>query len=570
MAEHMEKKTLESEYPEVAKEWHPSKNGDLSPKDVTPKSGRKVWWLGKCGHEWQATISHRTDGQNCPICSNHQLLTGFNDLATRFPRLSEEWHPNKNGPLTPGDVFPMSNRKVWWRCKKGHEWQVAISCRTKGNNGCPICSGYVIQPRINDLLTINPVLAAQWDYERNNISPTTVSPNTHKKVWWICPECGNRWKADIHHRNSGVGCPACATKKAHSKINQNALASKASLAVQYPALSLEWNFEKNGTLLPTDVLPYSNKKAWWRCKKGHEWEAVISSRTNGAGCPYCDIERKSSFPEQAIFYYFSKIFDAKSRCKIEGKELDIFIPSKNVGIEYDGKYYHHSDDSKDKDLKKTRFFVERGIRVIRVIEGQLNLVDNDVVTYKHDAKYSELPWAINAVGQLMGLSDLIDVNLNRDQFLIFEQYIQLEKENSLEVRYPSIAKQWHPAKNGTLMPSQVSFGSQKRVWWLGECGHEWQSTISSRTYGHSGCPVCSGKLIVSGINDLLSKVPELAVEWDYEKNAGLVPSSISPFSHKKVWWTCSKCKHSWQAVIKNRFYGAHCPACSKENRKKHD
>lgn len=159
--------SLSNTYPEIAKEWHPTKNGELSPDFVTPKSGRKVWWLGACGHEWQAVISHRTDGQNCPICSNHKLLAGFNDLATKFPNIADEWHPVKNGQLTPSDVFSTSNRKVWWLGKCGHEWQVAISCRTKNNNGCPICSGYRFQSGINDLKTINPALAAEWDYEKN-------------------------------------------------------------------------------------------------------------------------------------------------------------------------------------------------------------------------------------------------------------------------------------------------------------------------------------------------------------------------------------------------------------------
>ncbi len=527
--------------------------------------------MGKCGHEWQAVVNHRTYGQNCPICSNHKLLPGFNDLATKFPSIAVEWHPIKNGQLTPHDVFPMSNRKVWWLGKCGHEWQVAISCRTKGNNGCPICSGKIIQPGINDLQTINPALAAEWDYEKNiGLSPATISPNTHKKVWWICPKCGNHWKADIHHRNTGVGCPACATKQAHLTRVNNVIASGNSLAVNNPSLAVEWHSEKNGALLPTDVLPSSNKKVWWLCKKGHEWQAVIASRNDGAGCPYCDTERKTSFPEQAVLFYISKFFETKSRYKMNGKELDIFIPSINIGIEYDGYYYHRTNAAKEKDLRKTLFFLGKGILVIRLSEGKTNSADAYTISYKHDAKYSELPWAINALGQILGIKQPIDVDLDRDRYQIYEQYIQLEKEDSLAARFPAIAKQWHPTKNGKLTPEQVSFGSQKRVWWLGACGHEWQSTVSSRTTSNSGCPVCSGNLIVAGINDLLTKNPLLATEWDFEKNGDLTPSELSPFSHKKVWWKCSNCGNSWQAVVKNRTYGGHCPVCSRNMRKRNN
>lgn len=562
------KESLSNAYPEIAKEWHPTRNGKLSPDSVTPKSGRKVWWFGACGHEWQAVISHRTDGQNCPICSNHKLLVGFNDLATKFPNIADEWHPVKNGQLTPSDVFSTSNRKVWWLGRCGHEWQVAISCRTKNNNGCPICSGYKIQSCINDLKTINPALALEWDYEKNiGLFPTTISPNTHKKVWWICPKCGNRWKADIHHRNIGVGCPKCGRQAATDTRIDNALSNGHSLAIVNPAVALEWHPSKNGILTPEKVLPGSNVKVWWHCKKGHDWEATIASRNAGSGCPICDMERKSSFPEQAIIYYFSKHIETQNRSKIFGKEIDIYFSTLKIGIEYDGRYYHKSEKSKERDSIKTRYLAEKGIRLIRIKEGYSSSIEKDVVTFRHDAKYSELPWAIQSVAQIIGLNDLFDIDLDRDQFCIFEQYIQAEKENSLATRCPTIAKQWHPTKNGTLTPDLISFGSQKRVWWLGACGHEWQSAVTSRTNLNSGCPICSGNLIVAGLNDLLTNNPSLAAEWDYEKNANLSPSELSPFSHKKVWWKCSNCGNSWQAVVKNRTYGTHCPVCSRNKRK---
>ena len=564
----MEKKSLASEYPDIAKEWHPTKNGDLSPESITPKNGRKVWWRGTCGHEWMATVSHRTDGQGCPVCSNHKLLSGFNDLATKYPNLAEEWHPTKNGALLPSDVFPMSNRKVWWLGRCGHEWQVAISCRTKNNNGCPICSGYIIQTGINDLKTLNPALAAEWVDENNiGLSPTTISANTHKKVWWICPKCGNRWKADIHHRNSGVGCPKCGRQAATDTRINNALSNGHSLAIVNPAVALEWHPSKNGMLSPDKFLPSSNMKVWWRCKKGHDWEATIASRNDGHRCPICDFEKKSSFPEQAVLYYFSKHIEAQNRSKVFGKEIDIYFPTLKTGIEYDGRYYHKSEKSKERDLIKTHFLAEKGVRLIRIKEGYSNLIEKDVVTFRYDAKYSELSWAIQCVAQIIGFNDPFDIDLDRDQFCIFEQYIQAEKENSLVALFPTIAKQWHPTKNGTLTPDLVSFGSQKRVWWLGACGHEWQSTVSSRTNQNKGCPVCSGNLIVAGLNDLLTNNPSLAAEWDYENNSELKPSELSPYSHKKVWWKCSNCGNSWQAVVKNRTYGAHCPICSRNNRK---
>ena len=117
------KKSLADEYPDLAAEWHPTKNGDLTPQMVTPGSNKKVWWLGKCGHEWEALINNRSNGNGCPVCAGKQVLVGYNDLATVNPSLAAEWHPTKNGELTPWMVISGENRKIWWRCGKcGHEW----------------------------------------------------------------------------------------------------------------------------------------------------------------------------------------------------------------------------------------------------------------------------------------------------------------------------------------------------------------------------------------------------------------------------------------------------------------
>ena len=137
--------------PEIAAEWHPTKNGSLTPDRISKASRRTVWWLGRCGHEWQAIVSGRTrpitvqsNGRTkkpygCPYCSGKRILVGFNDLQTRFPEIAAEWHPTKNGNDKPIDITPGSNKKVWWLGQCGHEWQSSPNKRCKGNSQCPIC-----------------------------------------------------------------------------------------------------------------------------------------------------------------------------------------------------------------------------------------------------------------------------------------------------------------------------------------------------------------------------------------------------------------------------------------------
>lgn len=126
-------------HPELAEEWHPNKNG-FGPDCVTKGSHRMIVWLGKCGHEWAATVSSRAyQGNGCPYCGNKKLLTGFNDFATRFPELLKEWHPTKNGSLDPAALLPQ-RELIWWKCSVcEQEWSAMLSNRIYGR-GCPACA----------------------------------------------------------------------------------------------------------------------------------------------------------------------------------------------------------------------------------------------------------------------------------------------------------------------------------------------------------------------------------------------------------------------------------------------
>lgn len=125
--------------PELAHQWHPKKNGDLTPAQVMPGTHKSVWWVCGKGHEWKARIADRSHGRGCPYCAGQKVGSDNNLLAVN-PELAQQWHPIKNGNLRPSDVTPGSRRKVWWQCKRGHEWETQIALRSRGS-GCPYCAG---------------------------------------------------------------------------------------------------------------------------------------------------------------------------------------------------------------------------------------------------------------------------------------------------------------------------------------------------------------------------------------------------------------------------------------------
>lgn len=137
---------LETEQPELAAQWHPTRNGDLTPSMVVAGSAKRVWWRCSAGHEWEATVRKRLSSPACPFCEGTRA-DGSTSLAALFPKLVQEWHPTRNAGLAPDKLLPGSGKNVWWRCANGHEWQERVCNRSKHDKGCRICTDSHRQPK---------------------------------------------------------------------------------------------------------------------------------------------------------------------------------------------------------------------------------------------------------------------------------------------------------------------------------------------------------------------------------------------------------------------------------------
>ena len=206
--------SLATQYPELAADWHPSKNGGLTPDEVVAGSDKKVWWKCNKGpdHEWETALNNRTKkGTGCPCCSGRKFSV-TNSLSALEPEAAAEWHPTKNGDLTPETVVAGSRKRVWWKCLKGseHEWEAPLSERKKGT-GCPFCAGQKVSVT-NSLVALFPEVAAEWHPTKNgDLTPETVVAGSEKKVLWKCPKGpDHEWEASLSNRSrGGLGCPFC-------------------------------------------------------------------------------------------------------------------------------------------------------------------------------------------------------------------------------------------------------------------------------------------------------------------------------------------------------------------------
>ena len=484
-----------TEFPHLVKEWHPTKNGDLRPEDVTHGSGKKVWWLCPQGHSYEKNISHRTSvGVGCPYCSGRKASSD-NNLLTKFPDIAKEWHPEKNGDLTPKDVVYNSSKNVWWFCPKGHSYQSTPGKRT------------------------------------------VAKPYTY-------------------------GCPYCSGRKVDGTN---------SLLATYPEIAEEWHPEKNGDLKPEMFTKGSTKKVWWLCSKNHYYETAIKDRaTKNSGCPYCS--NQSSEPEVRLLSELRGIFkDVKNRNKIDGIELDIFLPEVSIGIEYDGSYWHK--DKQEADLSKNKSLLSKGVQLLRVRQKPLKkLSDKDIVVDNGILK-SNVDSLLKNIQLLIGSNykDEIDSYLKRPSFInedLFREYRNCFPnplpEHSLSKLFPDIGSEWDYDKNHPLRPESFTAKSKSKVWWLCPKGHSYETTIGERTREDKksgGCPYCSGRR-ASKENNLQDAHPDIAKEWHPDKNKGLIPKDFTRASDKKAWWLCPK-GHSYKATVKNRTNNkSGCPYCA--------
>ena len=365
----------------LTREWHPTLNGDSSPFDVTAGSNKKVWW--KCSegddHEWYSSIDSRSSGCGCPICSGRKVVLST-CVAITNPDLVKQWHPTKNGKLTPFDVAKGSDKKIWWKCPEGddHEWSSVIRDREKSN--CPVCGNKKVVLS-NCLATTNPDLAEEWHPTKNGrFTAYNITEGSHKKAWWKCDKGDDHeWKAIIKSRNTGRDCPICDGKK---------VVSSNCLVTTNPEVAKQWHTTYNGDLTPLKITSKSGKKVWWKCDKGddHEWKTSVANRSNGASCPFCTLTPQSK-QELTITFELIKLFkniDPKGlKTKLDGRlrAIDIFIPTLNLCIEFDGAYWHKEQEEIDKI--KSEMLFDEGFKVIRVREEPLPKThDNDVISKK--------------------------------------------------------------------------------------------------------------------------------------------------------------------------------------------
>ena len=264
-------------------------------------------------------------------------------------------------------------------------------------------------------------------------------------------------------------------------------------------LASQWAADRNG-LNPEEINPNSRQKFWWRCEKGHDWSASIDSRVYaGRGCPGC--------AGQAVYV-------GDNDLSTEHPEIAaLWHPTRNEDL---------TPESVTTGSRKKVWW--------QCLQGHEWQAPVYSLTSGYGCPYCAGKLAISG-------------------------------QTDLATTHPHLMEMW--SKHNTILPTEVTAGSHKKVWWVCQKGHEWEATIGNITAEGCGCPYCAGRRAIPGETDLATVCPDILYQWDWVKNGDVKPDQILPSAHDKVWWVC-ELGHSWQAVVfsRTREKGSGCPYCT--------
>lgn len=579
---------LETINPALAKEWNYNKNS-LKPFEVSFGSGKKVWWKCSNGHEWQAVISSRNNGRGCPYCSGSKPIVGETDLKSKYPKIAKEWDYEKNDDKKPSEYTCGSREPIWWKCSKGHSYKQIIIKRTTRGYNCPYCSNEKVLKGFNDLETVNPKLAKEWNYKKNKTTPDMYTNGSGFRAWWICP-LGHEYKATIHDRTAkgGTNCPICNMRNSSSfpeqaiyfyvkKIYPNAInkykdifKNSMELDIYIPDIKLGIEFD-GGNWHKTEEQHKSEIKKYNICKKNGIYLIRIKENNGTNWKDTFDIayrinKSKNTDELQNVIQAIMDSIDKESNMLTRMKP--IFHSSVVVDLEKDRNHILSYLSNIENSLLKLRPDVIEYWdfdKNIGISPNMFSVGSTKKVWWK--CKTCGYEWHNSITGMTRKGRNNCPMCSRKEQGLNSTKKKVIEK-GSLADNNPSLAKEWHPSKNGTLTPKDITEGRFKPVWWLcSKCGYEWQASPNTRKRG-IGCPCCSGRVPKIGENDLetwciKNRKEKLLKDWNYEKNSKK-PSQYLPFSSQKVNWKCYICGYEWKTVISIRTKGeSECPSCSK-------
>jgi hypothetical protein len=526
------------------------------------------------------------------------MTSWVRDMASRNPKpgqslqdlrpdLVDEWHPTLNS-FQPTDVSLGSQMIVWWQCRvsSDHVWESKVQNRAKQGQGCPFCSGRRASG-INNLLSwcknngeFGELLLEQFEPELNSKSLDGITVGSKTQIWWKCKQCLNVFEAPANRRTSmRTGCPFCSGHR---------VSSTNSLEFLFPQIALQWDFEQNGSLLPSHVTAGSNKKIWWKCPNGpdHNWQALITSRTGSkaTGCPFCqglkasvtnslatvrpelvpewdNVKNGLLTPSDLTVGSSKKVW---WRCKLN-EDHSWQAPISNRTGQGQGCPF-----CSGKRVDHTNSFATKHPHLVDFFDEEKNVCSPDSILGGSQKKFW---WKCPNGPDHEWKATALSISSSKTPCPFCPPRItKLSVTNSLQAwstrngsRGRQILSEWDNVANKGMSPDEVIYAKQKvLVHW--QCSiaedHRWTSSPYNRTVAGFDCPFCSGRR-PSSTNSLELVNPELASALHKTLNGPVDISKLSPTTHEVFWWQCPIAEdHVWRASVNSMKGALRCGFCA--------
>lgn len=311
----------------------------------------------------------------CPVCNGSEIQKGVNSLGDLRKDMLAEWYWEKNNELgiDPYTISPYYNKKVWWKCKKGHHWFTSPHARINQKDkskiyGCRFCDKQEMWPGDTDALTVLTKLNRQdvieefYLADNNGLRLENLFYHSTKQYNFKCPKC-NTVRKKTFVNAVDYGCSGC-TNQTVTEFN--------SLKARYPLVAAKYDKSGVNEIPSHKIIMGGNEKYGFYCDVCNQvYYDTIPHQVNGRGCTECYKAHRTSWPEQ-MFYYGLKSnlpnLTIENRHLIDGCVFDIYIPELRTIIEYDGEYYHSLPRHKLKELEYNRVAREHKLKMYRYKE----------------------------------------------------------------------------------------------------------------------------------------------------------------------------------------------------------
>lgn len=471
-----------------------------------------------CGNEWETKPTNLTRGHGCPMCAKNK-----SKLTSKRLRTHEEYVKGvqKSKPyIEVVSKYKASKGKVKCRCQKcGSVWETRAD--TVVVRGCPNCDSerttQLKKPHkdfLHELYQSNPNISVLGQYE-----------SMDKKILVQCSICGCQWTPTPYNLLCGHGCPACALKKSGELQTKAQKEFEHDVSLFNPTIKVIGKYQGNKNKVKVKCLVCNN-----------EWMANPSHLIKDRGCPKCSEYLQTSFPEQSLHYYISKICpDAINGYKTFGKNFDIYIPSLRTAIEYDGAMWHRN---LNKDLEKNKLCEQNGVRLIRIRESGLPSLDGSInIERKRNHSDKDLALCIQKTVKALTPGKEIDINIDRDRNTIRSLYLKSESiTDTVQKQLDDIGSDWELVDyQGTQVPVRVK---------CKKCGVEANKSIYVLLNGDQ-CSRCKRE---AEFLQKMSKVnSSIRIVGRYER------------SEEKIEVECMVCGQHWFMTPHYLLKGGKCP-----------